>query len=344
MMRRLVRSSSTLATLLVACVAAGLPWVAAAQGGEPVTLDTFVRAETDVAIKKVYDQIGFGKLHHVRMPAPLDQQVIIRMNRDTLYSTAALDLSKPATVTLPEADGRYMSLQVINQDHYSFAISEPGSHELTEETVGSRYAYLIIRTFIDADDPKDVEAANGLQDAVTVEGGGSGPLDVPDWNMEQMLTARGALNTLAKLGMDTARAFGTQEETDPVDHLVGTAAGWGGLPQKNAYYELTTVTKNDGTPHAVTAKDVPVDAFWSVTVYNADGFIDENPLGAYSFNNVTAKANDDGSITIHFGGCDDGRVNCLPISKGWNYAVRMYQPRPEILDGSWSFPSIEPVQ
>ncbi|GAG27065.1 unnamed protein product, partial [marine sediment metagenome] len=79
-------------------------------------------------------------------------------------------------------------------------------------------------------------------------------------------------------------------------------------------------------------------------VYNADGFIDENELGAYSFNNVTAKPNDDGSLTIHFGGCQDGRVNCLPISEGWNYAARMYEPREEIQNGSWVFPAPEPVK
>jgi hypothetical protein len=41
----------------------------------------------------------------------------IRMNRDTLYSAAVLDLSSPATVTLPETGGRYMGMRVINQDH-----------------------------------------------------------------------------------------------------------------------------------------------------------------------------------------------------------------------------------
>ena len=47
---------------------------------------------------------------------------------------------------------------------------------------------------------------------------------------------------------------------------------------------------------------------------------------------------------ILFGDCDDGHVNCLPISEGWNYAVRMYAPRPEILDGSWTFPEIKQVR
>ena len=343
-MRRSTWSNYTLATFLVVFVSMPFPGVVVADGEEPVTLATFVRAETDAAIKLVYDQFGFGTLHHNRVPTLLDEQSVIRMNRDTLYSAAVLDLSKPATVTLPEADGRYMSLHIINQDHYSYAVSEPGRYQLTQEDVGSRYVVLSVRTFVDADDSKDIEAANALQDAIVVEGGGGGPLDIPDWNREQLLAARGALNTLAKLGMNTARAFGTREETDPIDHLVGAAAGWGGLPQKNAFYEIASVRKNDGTPHAVTVKDVPVDAFWSVTVYNADGYIEENPLGVYSFNNVTATPNDDGSITIYFGGCEDGRVNCLPISEGWNYAVRMYEPRPEILDGSWTFPSIEPVE
>jgi hypothetical protein len=343
-MRKSTWSNYVLAVFLMVFVSMPSLGLIAAEGGDPVTLATFVRAETDAAIKLIYDQVGFGVLHHNKVLTPLDQQLVIRMNRDTLYSAAVLDLSKPAAVTLPEADGRYMSLHVINQDHFSYAVSEPGRYELTEDAVGSRYVYLIIRTFIDADDPKDIEAANAMQDAIVIEGGGDGPLDIPDWNGEQLLTARQALNTLAKLGMNAALAFGTREETYPIDHLVGAAAGWGGLPQKNAFYEISSVTRNDGTPHSVTVTDVPIDAFWSVTVYNADGYIEENPLGVYSFNNVTAKPNDDGSITIHFGGCDDGRVNCLPVSEGWNYAVRMYEPRPEILDGSWTFPDIKSIR
>ena len=311
---------------------------------QDVNVSNFVRAETDVAIKRVCDMVGLGNWIHFRGPTPLDQQKVIRMNRDTLYSSVVLDLSKPATVIMPETGGRYQSLHVINQDHYSFAKVKPGRYELTQENVGSRYAYLIVRTFLDADDPEDIKATNAVQDALKVEGGASGPLDIPDWNIEQTMEARGALNTLAKLGASNVGAFGTKAEVDPINHLIFTAAGWGGLPNKQTIAELGSVEKNDGSPHVLNVpQDVPVRAFWSVIVYDANGFIPENDLGIYSYNNVTAKPNEDGSITIHFGG-DKDQINYLPIAAGWNYAIRMYEPGEEILDGSWTFPKIVPAK
>ena len=88
-------------------------------------------------------------------------------------------------------------------------------------------------------------------------------------------------------------------------------------------------------------KDVPVDGFWSVIVYNAEGFIPQNERKVYSFNNVTAKKGADGSVTIQFGGCTDQTVNCIPIVPGWNYMVRLYRPRPEIVTGTWKFPEAQ---
>jgi len=315
-----------------------------AQPLEPVTVHTVVRAESDAAIRKVYEAYGFNTFFHLRAPVALDQQDVIRMNRDTIYSSAVLDLSEPAFIIMPETGGRYQSLHVISQDHYSYAESEPGRHEITEDKVGTRYAYIIVRTFVDADDPEDVAEANALQDEIRVEGGGDGPLDVPNWNTEQMLAAREALNTLGKLGISTSRALGMKDEVDPIDHLVLAASGWGGLPEKYAFYILGSVPEPDGSPYVLNVGDVPVDGFWSVTVYGADGFIHENDRGAYSYNNVTAKPNEDGSITIRFGDCGDGDGNCLPISEGWNYAIRMYEPHQEILDGTWVFPEFEPVR
>jgi hypothetical protein len=324
-----------------------LSFAAVAWSAEPVTVENFVRAETDHMIRTNMAMSGadFGKLSHLREPTTPDNQPVIRMNQDTLYTATVLDLSKPAKITLPEVGGRYMSMHVVNQDHYMFVESEPGTYELTEDNVGTRFAAVTIRTFVDVTDPEDIAEAHAAQDAIGLSGGGAGPFEAPEWNTDDLAIARKALNDFAVLGFKTAYAFGRKDEVRPVDHLIGAAAGWGGLPQTAATYVLASVAENDGkTPHAVTVKDVPVDAFWSITVYNADGYLEANDLGINSYNNFSADANDDGSFTIHFGGCKDGRANCIPVSPGWNYAARMYEPRQEILDGSWEFPKPKPVE
>jgi hypothetical protein len=311
-----------------------------------VTVDTFVRAESDTMIRANMSMLGveIGKLVHLREPTTPESQPVIRMNQDTLYSGAVLDLSQPAEITLPEAGGRYMSMHVVSQDHYMLFESEPGTYELTESSVGTRFALLTVRTFVDVTNPEDIAEVHVLQDEIAISGGGSGPFEAPHWDQEDLAIARKALSDLGSLGFDTTYAFGTKDEVRPIDHLVAAGAGWGGLPPAAAYYTMGRVDLDDGeTPYAVTVKDVPVDAFWSITIYNADGYLEANELGVNNYNNVKAKSNDDGSFTIHFGACDDGRVNCIPITPGWNYAVRMYQPRKEILDGIWTFPEIQPV-
>jgi hypothetical protein len=102
-------------------------------------------------------------------------------------------------------------------------------------------------------------------------------------------------------------------------------------------------TKNDSTTiHRLSVKDVPVDAFWSIIVYNPEGYVPPNKLNFYSLNNLTAKKDAEGSIVVQFGGCDGKIPNCIPIVKDWNYMVRLYRPRKEIVDGTWKFPEAQP--
>ena len=90
--------------------------------------------------------------------------------------------------------------------------------------------------------------------------------------------------------------------------------------------------------HRLTVREVPVDAFWSISVYNAEGHFQKNAFDAYALNNITAKKEADGAVTVQFGGCDGKIDNCLPTMPGWNYMVRLYRPRDEILNGTWKFP------
>lgn len=144
---------------------------------------------------------------------------------------------------------------------------------------------------------------------------------------------------------DKKRMFGTKAEVDPVRYLLGVSSAWGGNPDKEAIYLNVVPKQNDGkTVHRMMVKDVPVDGFWSVSVYNARGYFEPNPANAFVVNNVTAKKDADGSVTIQFGGDADAAPNILPITPGWNYMVRLYRPRSEILEGSWKFPEATPVR
>ncbi|MCV6824887.1 MULTISPECIES: DUF1214 domain-containing protein [Halocynthiibacter] len=314
----------------------------------PVSVDTFVRAETDLTMKRYVDQGGFGKFFHIRVPVPLDKQDVIRMNRDTLYSAGVFDLDAgPVTIVKPDSDGRFQSMLIINEDHSMLPV-EHGAGEFTfsRREIGTRYVIIVLRTFVDATSEEDIKTANALQDAVQVKQVVMGSFVIPDWNEESLVVLRKAINVLAATKVSAAGMFGDKNKLNPIDHLLGTAYGWGGNPVEAAAYENVVPEKNDGkTPYVLEISEaVPVDGFVSVTVYNKDGFMEPNDLGMNSINNVTAKRNDDGSVTVHFGDCNDGRINCLPITEGWNYIVRMYQPREELTSGGWTFPPATPVQ
>jgi hypothetical protein len=328
-------------------LAAGVT-LAHAQGPVPVTVDNFVRAESDLYFGGIVKDSGgaLGKFNHRREVASIDQQTVIRLNRDTMYSSALFDLDAgPVIITLPDAGKRFRSMQVISQDHYvPMVVYSAGAHTLTREKVGTRYVAVAVRTLVDPNDPKDVQQVHALQDAIKVQQKAPGKFEVPSWDPVSQKKVRDALLVLGTTMPDFRRAFGTRKEVDPVRHLLGAALGWGGNPDKDAVYLNVTPAKNDGTTvHKVTVKQVPVDAFWSISVYNAEGYYQKNDLNAYTINSITGKKGADGSTTVQFGGCDGKIANCVPIVPGWNYTVRLYRPRAEILNGTWKFPEAQPA-
>ncbi|MHC2618782.1 hypothetical protein ACVIW2_000814 [Bradyrhizobium huanghuaihaiense] len=320
-----------------------------AQSPVPVTVDNFARAESDLYLGNgVKDAGGIGKLFHHREPIQIDKQMVIRSNRDTLYSTVILDLDAgPATINLPDGGKRFRSMQLINEDHYVVGKVEygAGSYTVDKNKVGTRYVMIALRTLVDPGDPRDIEKVHALQDATRISQKSPGKFEIPNWDAASQKKVRDALLVLASTTGGFKNAFGPREQVDPIKHLIGTAAGWGGNPDKEATYLSFNPEKNDGSTvyKLVVPGNVPVDGFWSISLYNAEGYFEKNPYNAYSLNNLTAAKSADGSTAIQFGGCDGKIPNCLPIMKGWNYTVRLYRPRPEILNGKWKFPEPKPA-
>ena len=87
-------------------------WTKNADGKVIVTPDNFIRAESDVYMAAQFKDGAFGKFKHTREVAPVDRQLIVRLNRDTIYSSGVFDLDAgPVT-------GDYVAHRVVGREKY----------------------------------------------------------------------------------------------------------------------------------------------------------------------------------------------------------------------------------
>jgi hypothetical protein len=187
----------------------------------PVTVDNFVRAETDLRLALDARKGGFGKFAHHRQP-------VTRDGRRGLHSSAVFDLDAgPVTIVLPEAEGRDLSLRVFDEDHYVREVAQgAGWHSYAHEPGGTRYLLARLSVSVDPDDVEDLARARALQGAIQVLQASPGRLETPNWDPVSQGAVREALRGLAATVPDQERSFGPKGQVDPVRHLIGVAAGW----------------------------------------------------------------------------------------------------------------------
>ena len=307
-----------------------------------VNADNFARAETDRMFADIQrDAGGVNTFRHNREPASIDAQTVIRLNRDTLYSFAIVDLSGGATLVVPDAGDRYLSVMIVDRDHYVRAVlHDAGTYDLGEQAPGADYVLVAARTLVDPDDRDDLARVAEVQDALQLEAGSAVDFVGDEYDSASLDATRSALLALAAGLRSFERTFGSRDEVDPVRHLIGTAAGWGGLPVSEASYVGVDPQLPVGF-YDLSMHDVPVDAFWSVSVYNAEGYFQPNDEGRYTVNSVTGHRDEDGAVTVHFtppGGATE--PNSIPLPEGWNYLIRLYRPQPAFAAGEWHVPDL----
>ena len=92
----------------------------------------------------------------------------------------------------------------------------------------------------------------------------------------------------------------------------------------------------------------PVNAFWSITLYDPEGFQVGNALNRFAVSSwMPFKTNADGSLDIYLQHENPGKdleANWLPAPKGgFNLTMRLYGPKPEVLNGKWNPPPVKPT-
>ena len=164
-------------------------------------------------------------------------------------------------------------------------------------------------------------------------------LPYPKWDPASQKKVRDALIVLGTTLTDTSRALWLEGRGRSDARLISAAMTWGGNPRKDAIYLNYTPSKNDGnTVYKLTSKMFRWMASGRSACTTPTGHLQKNASDAYALNNLTSKKSADGSVVIQFGGCNGAIPNCLPTMPGWNYTVRLYRPRKEVLDGTWKFP------
>lgn len=204
-----------------------------------VSPDNFARAESDMYFARFVNRGASGQLLLDRELSETRTQTVVRSNRDVLAALGVFDLDAgPVTITLPDTGGRFMSLMVISEDHFIIETTyDPGDHAYTRHQAGTRYLWALIRIVVNGTDPADIAAVHRLQDAIAVsQPGGPGRFEVPSFEQGSQGKVRDALLALARTVPDTRHMFGSPDQVDPVRHLIGTAMGWGGNNERDAFY------------------------------------------------------------------------------------------------------------
>ena len=318
-------------------------------GGMETTAENYPTVETSRQLLMAQARAKVNHFAHTRKLTRTDDQPVVRMNRDTYYSFAVVDVSKGATITLPAVpEGKYISVQPVTEDHRIQPMSYgSGTYQLA--THYGKHLYLIVRL----DSTFSEEEANALQDAMVIDAGSAEPFRAEPVDKETFVAVENSLRQklgelLASYGANVNEGMFTAATDDSRGlytfdkYTVGAAVGWGGAQYKDNIYESSPDYPAKGCYEA-TFEDPDNGAFWSFTVYNRDGFMFDDV--AHMSSN-TASANSDGSYTIHFG-CGADALNNLPIQNDtgvFNFVVRHYIPSERVRnDGYRLAPFIKKV-
>jgi len=328
---------SVLTTIAFALL--GFTNIANANDGVVITQKNFIHADSTRAYLKELAVSG-GKVNVIRPMrdfANTDNQDVIRMNSDTLYTRIILDVKGGATITTKAYDG-FQNIMLLDPNHSEIkTLMGAGTVKVDESMLTEgHHAYVLIRTGLLRDLPEKemFAAAHKAQDNISITYKSSEPY-VPavkyDFTTLDKIKYKILADFVQHPKKDTVKnGFGTTKTRDPEAAKVVIAIGWGGLSGTNAVYsafvghgerEAFTITKPD--------LEYAKHGFFSFTIYNADGYI---ATMNYAINSDDMVENKDGTYTINFlasGEPENGLKNVVrtPRGKLWTGVFRCYYPK-----------------
>lgn len=294
------------------------------------------------------------------------------MNNDTYYTGGCIYLAEgPVKLSASYSDSsRFYSFQLMDEKNCNFynLINPVGDYYLyygdkpegldAEKAIESPSEIVAMITRVEVKDlnnPADIETAKKVFNGLNI----SGP-EIKDFPALDLLSAFDeAVVSRANELMDSVFAnvpfrnliASPEQVPNEVSYLnlaAGTKGGWGGPVAEHSTYQMMffdekgSELKGSEGIYSITTEEPPVNAFWSVTVYDTErgGYFHPNKDDRYHINNTSAVKNDDGTFTFLFKEeCTEDDKNCLAVPAGkFDLAIRYYLPKRELISGEWDMP------
>ena len=304
----------------------------AATGGEKVTMDNIIRAETAKYFAEETIISGPNRFRHERKGIQLDAQTIIRSNFDLIYSYAVFDASSGLSITIPPYD-LFQSVQVFDENHVTLKVIYPGeTAKITPDqlTYGD-HVYLFMRTMPSSTDEVGMKKLHERQDSVLVKAGSAKPyVSKVKYDVDSFNALRADLIKRATTELIIYKGFiESLNAIEEPHYQMANTGGWGGLPATQTHYFIVLPGDKaaaDGHSARMTFKAPDLQynrsGYWSLTVYDAEGWVATEP---FKISSREIKPNEDGTFTINFNG-PEGSINNLMAPKNWNALFRCYLP------------------
>lgn len=321
--------------------------------GDPTKLNTWVLGLEPMLVKAGEDKV-------------------VRMNNDTFYKMAFVVLENGPVIlgASAPAEDRFTSFQLMDdrnanyrniiypKGQYTLYHGEKPEHMQGEAIeVPSNLSVVIVRVEVkDMNNPKDLAAAEKVFAGITIAGPTLDKMPALDLlssfdkkveeealkQLDETFATIPFTDTIVRPGQKPGR------DVPYLNHAAGTKGGWGGPDPAHSAYGIIftggtgkTLKGTNGT-YTITTEEPPVDAFWSLTVYDTErgGFLHPNKEDRYHINNTSAVKNADGTVTFTFKqSCETTDRNCLEVPAGaFDIAARYYLPHEEIISGQWVLP------
>lgn len=308
-----------------------------------VTEENYAEAMFNMASAKEAANGALQDWNHHRAPIALDKQPAPMMNRDTLYSFVVVDGRSDIKVTIPEMDGRYVSVQVMNMDHETVTVFYGAGEHIIKAADTTDWFTFYARTQIDAANPEDIKKVNAYQDQYRFEYVDSSYKPTPfvptKWDMKTFMPIHKKFIAIAQ-EQGIANAISDLEAGVIVDQEArnrGVAVSTGLLPDSHASYKNAEYNLDKNVCYSATYP-VPAQAdaklgFYSITMYDEKQYLatDENSI----VTNRDMKFNDDKTFTVYYGNketCGDvANLLHIPTDK-FSINMRIYLPEMAKID------------